>query len=92
MNIIDQIEAMASNDQPHLQKFAVTGEFLRAVHAKLQELKAAASERRICDCCEMGTPAFQIPDGCNAPGYMALEQARVDRLGAADEAAAGMRQ
>ena len=73
MTLTDQIEAMASNSGPHIDKFAVTKQFLMAVLHALQR-------RSVCPHCEE-REAYTIPvERCDAGGYAAMERAAVDRM------------
>ena len=71
MQIEQQIEAMASNSGAHIDKFAVTKQFLMAVLHALQR-------RSVCPHCQ-DLPAFEIVER-DGPAYTAMRQASIDRM------------
>ena len=61
-------------------KVAVTRQFLADVLAKLQALKSAATDRRVCQCCET-PPPYEIPlERVDATPYQLMQGHAVERM------------
>ena len=75
VTITDQVEAMASQSAPHIERFAVTKQFLVAI---LEALKRPRAAQPCPNCGEH--PAYQIPVERDTPAYSALRQASIDRM------------
>lgn len=67
-----QIEAMASQSAPHIEKFAVTKGWLMEVLHALQR-------KSVCPHCQE-LPAFEVPVERDTPAYDAMRLAAIDRM------------
>jgi hypothetical protein len=68
-----QIEAMASQSAPHIEKFAVTKGWLMEVLRALQR-------KSVCVHCQE-LPAYEVPgERTDAPGYAMMERGAIDRM------------
>jgi hypothetical protein len=75
-----RLKIILANRQPHLEQAGVRYSVLEQAVAEFEALCD-----RICKC--ERPDAFRIPGERDTPAYVCLEQARVDRLQAADEVA-----
>lgn len=81
-----------SEQPPHLQKVTLPAPFFSQIADKIEALEADAKAPKPCPNCGSHVNLFEIDTTRERPAYVAMERARIDRLNADDQRAAGQRE